>query len=124
MNIKSVTNSIIQVEPVGKKQDVKTLDTSKDRDPGQGQSGEGFQDESYNEEDVQKALEYLKKHPGVKKNNFQVKLEEVNAVKLFIIRDYTGKVIRRLNILDAVHASRQATVDTEDQRGGLLNKAI
>lgn len=123
MNIKSVANSIIQSEPVAKKSETKTFDASKDRDPQQGNSGHSEQQESFTEEDVQKAKEYLMSHPGVKKNNLKVSLETQNEVKVFLVKDYTGKVVRKLNIVEAIHASRQSTKNTTDQRGGLLNKA-
>lgn len=124
MNIKSVASPIIQNDPVAKKQETKTFDANKDRDPQQGNAGGNEQHESFTEEDVQKAWEYLKNHPGVKKNNLTVTLETKNEVRIFFVKDYSGKVVRRLDLYDAIQSSRASTTDTKDQRGGLLNKAM
>ena len=43
---------------------------------------------------------------------------------MFLVKDYQGKVVRRLSAFQAIESSRAANADTEDKRGGILNKAV
>ena len=68
MNLKSVSHiQVPNMEKVSVKKETKMSDSSKDRDPQQGDPGGEHKQENFTKEDLQKALEYLKSHPGIKK---------------------------------------------------------
>lgn len=123
MNIKSITNSIIQSAEVKPKKETKTFDADKDKDPQQNSGGHSQQEEAFTEEDIQKAKEYLESHPGILKNNLKVFLEKKNEALVFVVKDHLGKVVRSLSLYDAVIAARQSHIENVDKRGGLLNKS-
>ncbi|MAF89721.1 MAG: hypothetical protein CL674_00505 [Bdellovibrionaceae bacterium] len=126
MNLKSISNiSNPMLDKVSSvKKETKAMDTSADRDPQQGNHGGQQEQQNFTEEDLQKALEYLKNHPGIKKNNLSVVMEKQNEALMFLVKDYQGKVVRRLSAFQAIESSRAANADTEDKRGGILNKAV
>lgn len=124
MNFKSIGPlSPIIYDRLQPKVDKRTKDSSPDRDPGQGHSGGRQKQETYTEEDLQKALEYLQQHPGIQKSQLKVQLEKSEQVYVFLIFDPKGILVRRMSVQQAIEASRAATIDTEDRRGGLLNRS-
>lgn len=118
MNIKSVTGPIIPQEL--KKIEKRAQDSSADRDPTP-QSGDGRSEHhKMDDEELEKALNFLRNLKGVKDNNLQLRVEKNDGTLVVFIEDLAGKVIRRIPETDLWHLTR----DTEKSKGNLFDKAM
>jgi uncharacterized FlaG/YvyC family protein len=124
MDIKSALNQVIPInlrvkDPVQKA--LKT-DSTTDRDAnGQQAFGEQKQSERepMSEEQLKKALDHLHSLSVVKENGLQLELIESEGKKFVLLKEPSGKVIRRI----PEHELWSLQIMQEDKRGQLLNRS-
>ena len=121
MNIKGVVGNLIPID-VTKKTDRKKMKETVDRDPQQNQQG-GSEPEQhrFTDEELARAIQFLKENPGIKIHNLSLRIERKDTRVTVFVEDYTGKVIRRISDTEL-----WALVKSGEQksRGTLLNKAL
>ena len=99
------------------------MESSGDRDADGRRQNQSGQDEGPpTEEQVQKAMEYLKEHPGVKENNLTVMRKEAAGKIVLVLQDHLGKVIRR--IPEAQVRAIGTSVPTQSQKGQIFHRAM
>ena len=116
MNVKSVTSQLIlPVEPKTRgegSQEIKPQESA-DRDAdGRRQNPDEEVRRNLSDEELQEAMEALKKLPGFSTNNLTVKLIVENEIRKVIIEDPQGQVVRRLSeaqLWAVTHQSDKAT---------------
>lgn len=100
MNIKTfinTTNPIDRHTTVNAKREVKSEDSTADRDPNGRREREQEKGKQFlNDEEMQAALDKLKKLPGVIDNSLKVELIVKEIQRFVIITDPHGKVVRRI----------------------------
>ena len=99
MNIKSITPNIIPIEPKKRSESTKEVKTeaSTDRDP----NGRRDQDDDgpkrpLTEDELSEVLQNIKALPGVIANSLLVRLEIKAKIRVILIVDIQGKVVRRI----------------------------
>lgn len=123
MDIKNVLNAIlpIGVNPKSKVEKTIKTDSTTDRDAN-GQMGYDQQGEKekppMTDEQLKKAMDHLKNLAVVKDHNLSVVLTELEGKKFVLIKEPSGKVVRR--IAEAELWTLQVVKDTE--KGQLLRK--
>jgi len=127
MDIRSINNIINNTlattrADTEKKAEIKS-DASAERDAN-GQINRGPEEgpRELSEEELNKVVETLKAHPGVKDNNLQVNLKLINGKHFVLIEDPTGKVVRRVAAKDLWHILKDS--DKEIKKGRIFNKAL
>ncbi len=100
--------------------ETKAENTSADRENGAQSGGSEDHRKKMTEEEIQRAIEYLKTLSGVKDNNLTVRLESREGINVVFIEDSTGKTVKRisereLSLLDTSQSTK---------KGQLLNKAL
>lgn len=125
MDIKGALNQIIPLNLRSKDKVQKSIksENATDRD-GNGQQAFGDpnqqQKEPMSEEQMQKALDHLKTLPAVTENNLELVVTKKDGRYLILLKEPTGKVVRR--ILEAELWTLQI-MHAEDKRGQILNKS-
>lgn len=104
MDVRNVLGSLIPTNITKKDPTEKAIrsDSTTERD-GNGQMpfGEGGdQKPPMSEEQLKKAVEHLASHAAVKENNLTVELIKVDEKNFVLIKDPSGKVIRRIPEID------------------------
>ncbi|GIL16777.1 MAG: hypothetical protein BroJett040_05280 [Oligoflexia bacterium] len=124
MDIKNVLKSVlpIGVNPKAKVEKAIKTDSTTDRDAN-GQTGYGQQQREkekppMTDEQLKKAMDHLKNLAVVKDHNLSVVLTELEGKKFVLIKEPSGKVVRR--IAEAELWTLQVVKDTE--KGQLLRK--
>lgn len=93
-----------------------------DRDAnGRRESDQGKQ-ESPTEEKIQKAIDYLKAHPGVRDNGLTVRRQDVNGKVILLLEDHGGKVVRRIQEDQIHYLSSVQHVDST--KGQIYHRAM
>jgi hypothetical protein len=98
MNVRTITNPIIPVESIktSETKNVKMEVSAEDREA----DGRRGQDEPsknpLSEEEFKKAQEYIEGLTGLKANGLTVEVDEASGLKIFIIKDHEGHVVRRI----------------------------
>lgn len=127
MNIKGLGINNLNAAETAKrteKKQMRSAESSSDRDAdGRRQQDDGS-DEQLSKEQVQKAISYLQKHPGVKDNNLIVKEKEINGKIILLIEDYQGKVVRRIPEAQIIALSQASSNTEENAKGQLYNRAM
>lgn len=120
MNIKGIVGNLIPVDFVKRTDRQKTKETT-DREPQNQQGGGEPEQHRFTDEELAKALEFLKQNPGIKTHNLSLRVERNGNRVVVFVEDYTGKVIRRISDTEL-----WALVKSGEQkaRGTLLNKAL
>lgn len=97
MNIRSLSNVITPVTTSTIKEAnsaIKSHDaTERDAD---GREQQGSPQRDCTDEEIEKIIKNLKEHPGVIANNLSVVLEVQNEVKVILLKDSQGQIIRRV----------------------------
>jgi hypothetical protein len=122
MNIKGFfTNPVLlpsSTEKVGPKM---KMQESAERDAdGRRQAPQEEAKRHLSEEEFQSCLKKLEEHPGLLANNLTVKVETKDGVKVILIQDPGGNVVRRLSesqLWSAIQAFDRKT-------GSILDKAM
>lgn len=127
VNIKGILpslNSIPQPAKPAEKAKVKSNGTDDDRDANGKREDQNDQPQHgpMSEDDARQIREAILALPGVKDNNLTVEIETVKEVKVAYIKDYTGKVVRRIPESSLWHFL--SAKDETKQTGHLLNKAM
>ena len=105
-----------------KKAEIKS-DSSHERDAnGQMFRGQEEGPRELTEEELNRVIETLKAHPGVKDNNLTVSVRAINDKHFVLIEDPTGKVVRRVAAKDLWHLLKDTDKDTK--KGRIFNKAL
>lgn len=125
MNIKGFSTPIQNIEGKKSTQKTKTFESNKDRDPGSNQhfSQEDEQDKKFDRDEVEEAIKFMQNYSGIKDNNLTVSIQKINEVELVIIKDLSGKIVRRMQIIDLIHSVRALSKTSPDKRGGVFNKS-
>ena len=126
MNIKSLTPTVAAVDSATQTattKEVKTQESFRDRD-GNGRKERENQPEGrrLSEEEFVEMLEYLKNLPGVKSSSLSLRVVDTNNMKVVIVEDAAGHIVRRISEIELSILMQQRTV--ENAPGSLLNKAI
>ena len=120
MNVKTIANNISNIVPQKKSDDakaVKSEQSHEDRDAdGRRQREQQPKKESFTDEEILKALNYLKNVEGIKSNNLQVSFENSNGTVVYFLKEPSGKVIRRL-----IGADVWTLMVSEAEKGHLLD---
>ena len=74
------------------------------------------------EEEFVEMIEYLKNLPGVKSSSLSLRVVDTNNMKVVIVEDAAGHIVRRISEIELSILMQQRTV--ENAPGSLLNKAI
>lgn len=121
MNIRTLTNPIAPIESVraGDVHEVKTQVSSEDRDANGRREQEEPSQDPLNEEEMKKALEYLENLSGLKANGLLIEVEEANSIRVFLIKDHLGQVIRRI----AEWEMRALILDKDKTTGQIFDKS-
>ncbi len=124
MDIKGALNAIMPTIPRVKDVTDKTIrsGSTTDRD-GNGQQqyqGQGQKHGPMSEEQFKKAVDYIKGLEAVKEHNLSLEVAEVNGVKIVILKEPDGKVIRR--IYEEELWTLQILKDESPKKGQLLRK--
>jgi uncharacterized FlaG/YvyC family protein len=75
---------------------VRTEVSSEDRDANGRRDPEEQTKDQLNEEEMQKAKDYLDKLEGLKANGLAVEIELKDGMRIFLIKDASGIVVRRI----------------------------
>jgi hypothetical protein len=123
MDIRNVLKPVLpaNITGVGKTERAIKSDSTTDRD-GNGQMAGGGEQQKHHDpmddEQFEKALEFLRSTSAVKENNLVVEKAVAEGKKVALIKDGTGKVIRR--IMEAELWTLQSV--KTDSRGQILSK--
>lgn len=120
MNIKSIASNLIPFEVKKLVREPKP-EASSERDAnGKREDTEKKQPRrNLTEDELKKAIEFLKELKGVKDNNLNVRLVKQNGVPVVFIEDHLGKVVRR------IPETELSLLDTsEKDKGNLLDKSL
>lgn len=100
MDIKNALNAVLPLSLRSKDKIEKSIksDSTTDRDAnGQMPQGGGQQDRGpMSEEQMKKALEHLRSMSAVKDHNLTVELTEQNGQRVVLVKEPSGKVLRRI----------------------------
>ncbi len=124
MDIKSVLNQVIPIKLREKDPTARTIksESTTDRDAN-GQQAFGDekknQKEPMTEEQLKQAIDHLRSLPVVKDNGLYLELVEVDGKRFVLLKEPTGKIIRRIPELELWSLQ----VMQEDKRGQLLNRS-
>ena len=101
------------------KKDIKSQ-SSTDRD-GNGRQQQPEQERrKLSDEEMKTAVEHLSQLPGVKTNNLLIAIETQNDMRIVLIKDAGGKIIRRIPEVDLLELTR----DRHKEKGQLFDKAM
>lgn len=122
MNIKTVTTGpLLPVDPKNRVEGGVRTKSSTDRDAnGKREAPEGETKQKLTDEEFKEALDVLKELPGLKANDLVVRIEMQDTVRVVLIEDRNGKVVRRLS----EGQLWLATQDKERLTGKILDKAV
>lgn len=118
MNIKSIAGNLLPVEM--KKIDKRAQDTSADRDPNHSGGDEKPAHHKMTDEEIEKAVEFLKNLKGIQDNNLQLRVEKKDGTLVVFIEDLSGKVVRRIPEQDLWQLAK----DKDKSKGVLFDKAM
>ena len=122
MNIRTVSNPILPVDTkrVSNARDVKTDTGSQERDAdGRRQPNQEPSKDPLNDEELKKAKEYLENMTGLKANGLQVEIETNGDLRVFLIRNEDGQVVRRI-----LEWEMRALIGAKDKKvGQIFDKA-
>lgn len=125
MDIKHLGNNIIPTVNAIKAPSVREMrsehTTDRDANGQQGQQS-GEHPQALTEEELEKAIQYLKTLAGIKENGLYVKLARINGRAFVIIEEPNGKIVRRIPETDLFHLL-QRSKDDSNKTGNLLDKA-
>lgn len=97
MNVRSLSNAIVPISSSSIKEANATIRshdaTERDAD---GREPNQNQQRDCTDEEIEKILKNLKEHPGILANNLSVVLTTQNDVKVILIQDPEGQIIRRV----------------------------
>jgi hypothetical protein len=121
MNIRTVTNPIVPAEQIkaGEVRNVRTEVSSEDRDPN-GKREEKEPDKNpLNEEELKRAQDYILNLPGFKTNGFSLEIDTAGDYRVFLIKDQSGLVVRRIIEWEL----RSLWADKDKKTGQLFDKS-
>ena len=120
MNIRSVANPIVPAESQQKVEapGVKMNESHQDRDADGRRQDEEPSKNPLNEEEMQKAKNYLEELEGLKNNNLSYDIEETDSIRVFLIKDFDGNVVRRI----PEHEMRHLISHKDEGNGQLFNR--
>jgi uncharacterized FlaG/YvyC family protein len=121
MNIRTIANPMTAIDSVKGEivRDVKTDVSSEDRDAnGQRKEDEPSKD-PLSEHELKKAHEYLENLTGLKTNGLTLEIEQSGNYKIFLIKDATGQVVRRIVEWEL----RALIADKDKPTGQIFDKA-
>jgi uncharacterized FlaG/YvyC family protein len=126
MDIKNALNSIMPPslrKTVQTDRSIKAGNTT-DRDAnGQASYDQNQQQrEPMTEEQLKKALEHLKSLPAVKDHNLTVELVETQGKRFVLLKEFDGKVIRRIPEIELWTLPVMNESDPTNKKGQLLRK--
>lgn len=117
MNIRTLSNPITAIESIktGEVRNVKTEVSSEDRDA-DGRSRQEEPDKNpLSEEETRQAMEYLENLPGLKTNGLNIEVEVSGDLKVFLIKDHTGQIARRI-----VEWEMRTLINDNDKKTGQI----
>lgn len=97
MNIRSLSNNITPITSTTVKEanaTIKSHDTT-ERDA-DGRDAQSNQQRECTDEEIEKILKNLKEHPGIIANNLSVELTTQNEIRVILIKDHEGQIVRRV----------------------------
>jgi hypothetical protein len=122
VNIRTVSNPILPVDTkrVSNARDVKTDTGSQERDAdGRRQPNQEPSKDPLNDEELKKAKEYLENMTGLKANGLQIEIETNGDLRVFLIRNEDGQVVRRI-----LEWEMRALIGAKDKKvGQIFDKA-
>lgn len=122
MNIRSVSNPVIPIDirGTGETKNVKMDQSHQDRDA-DGRHEEKEPDKSpLDEEEFKRATEYFDSLASLKASGLEVSVEESDSqIRMFIIRDQDGQVVRRIPEYELRHLN----TDKDKRTGQILDRA-
>ncbi len=122
MNIKNIhTASILPVDSKQRVEGNTRARASSDRDAdGKREHAAHDEKKKLNQQEFDEALKALHEHPGLKSNNLEIKVEVAGDIRIVLIVDSIGNVVRRLSESQLWLATR----DRDKQTGRILDKAM
>jgi len=122
VNIRTVSNPILPIDTkrVNGPRDVKTDTGSQERDAdGRRQHEQEPSKDPLSEDEFKKAREYLDNLAGLKANGLHIDVESAGDLKVFVIRNHEGQVVRRILEWEM----RLLISSTEKKIGQIFDKA-
>lgn len=122
MNVKNIsTAAILPVDPKQRVEGKSRARASTDRDAdGKREQAEPELKRHLTDQEFDEAIKALEEMPGLKSNNLTIKVERSADVRVILIMDGSGKVVRRLSESQLWLATR----DRDKQTGRILDKAM
>jgi hypothetical protein len=122
MNIKGLgVNNILPLDPKPRVDGGVRTQGSTDRDGNGRQEGkEKDEKRKLTEQEFDDALKALEANPGLKSNNLTIKVETVGDIRMILIEDSSGALVRRLSESQLWLVTR----DKDRQTGKILDKAM
>ncbi|MCC6137484.1 MAG: hypothetical protein IT287_02550 [Bdellovibrionaceae bacterium] len=97
MNVRSLSNAIVPISSSSIKEASSTIKshdaTERDAD---GRESQQSPQRDCTDEEIEKILKNLKEHPGILANNLSVELTTQNEMRVILIKDVEGQIIRRV----------------------------
>jgi hypothetical protein len=122
MNIKNITsNPILPLDPKNKIDGGVRTQSSTDRDANGRQEGQGQETKQHlSQQEFDDALQALEANPGLKANGLTIKVEQQGDIRIVMILDPAGQLVRRLTESQLWLTTR----DKDRQTGKILDKAM
>lgn len=122
MNIKGLqSNPVVPLDPKQRVDGTTRTVNTGDRDAdGRRQQESGEQKRNLSQQEFDDCLKALAEMPGLKSNNLSIKVEVEDGVRVVLIVDPTGQIVRRLSEAQLWGATR----DKDRQTGRILDKAM
>ncbi len=98
MNIRSISNPTVasELRSVDGNKQVKMGESHQDRDADGRRQHEEPDQSPLTEEEMKKAKEYLESLDGLKNNGLSFAVEVAGSIRVIVIKDSTGHVVRRI----------------------------
>ncbi len=123
VNIRTISNPItpVDLQRVHNSRGVVTDTSSEDRDPnGRSDHDQEPDKNPLNEEEMKRAREYLDNLTGLKANGLKIEIEPAGDLRVFLIKDESGHVVRRI-----VEWEMRALIDDQNKQvGQIFDRAI
>lgn len=121
MNIRTIANPITPIEtrPTVESKNVKMGESHQDRDADGKRQHQEPDQSPLNDDEMKKAKEYLESLEGLKTNGLNYSIEPSESVRIFMIKDSSGEVVRRI----PEHEMRLLIDESSPASGRIFNKA-
>jgi hypothetical protein len=122
MNIRTLSNPITPIESLktDEVRSVKAEVSSEDRDADGKRQDKEPDKNPLSDEEMKRAQEYLENLTGLKANGLEIEIDNKENVRVFLIKDHQGTVVRRILEWEL----RPLITDKDKKTGQIFDKAV